>query len=512
MKKFSLFLLFLLPLLPTDSLSAQPIRPPKREMRGVWVASVANIDFPLKPTTDTAQLKKEWLTLLDGFAQHGLNAVYVQIRPAADALYATPLAPWSVYLSGKQGQALQGGWDPLPFLIETAHARNMEFHAWLNPYRASNEPDTTRFSPQHVFHTHRDWILYYGKKYYLNPALPKVWQHLCGVVKDIVARYNVDAIHMDDYFYPYKVAGEVFPDSADFLRYGQGFAHVDDWRRHNVDTLIQMLRDTIKQTKPHVEFGISPFSVWRNQSKDPEGSPTRAGQTNYDDLYADIRKWLKEGWIDYVAPQLYFPIGFDLVDYEKTLNWWHDNAYGKKLYIGMAAYRIGSDRSPDWQQPDQMPRQLRINHAYPKVDGVVYFSAKQLLKNPLGFGDSLRTGFYRDPALWPLRSGAAANPLPAPVLKKARRSGQGIHLNWEWPQNPAGLSHVVVYRFPKGMEADTETPGAIHRILPAAEILENGFLDQSGLSGQKYRYRLSALNRDYVESPPSNILNSKRFP
>ncbi|MBP9076135.1 MAG: family 10 glycosylhydrolase [Haliscomenobacter sp.] len=512
-KYLALFLGALTAFLTADSLLGQTPPPPKREFRGVWVASVANIDYPKKPTADTSMLKQEWLSLLDTFEMQGLNAIVMQIRPAADAFYSSGLAPWSLYLTGKQGLAPQGNWDLLPFLIETAHARNFEFHAWLNPYRATNDLDTARLAPNHVFNTRRDWILRYGPKYYLNPALPEVWDHLIQVVNEIVARYDVDAIHMDDYFYPYKIAGEVFPDSADYARLGGEFGSVDDWRRHNVDTLIWMIQQNIKSIKPWVEFGISPFGVWRNQSVDPSGSPTRSGQTNYDDLYADIRKWLKEGWIDYVVPQIYFHIGFDLVDYEKTLQWWHSNSYGKKLYIGMAPYRIGTDRAAQWKEPDQMPRQMRINRRYPGVHGQVFFNARQLNRNPLGFADSLRYDFFRSPALLPERAGAAnGDLLPAPLLAKAKRTRLGNRLEWTWPRNPSGLGHIVVYRFPVGIQPNTNMPGAIIKILPADQARGNAFLDAKGWKGQKYQYRVSSLDKNYRESLPSNVVESKRFP
>lgn len=513
MDKRHYFLLVLLAaLLTADTILAQSPLPPKRELRGVWVATVANIDYPVKPGTNSEALKREWLQLLDTFEQAGLNAVVVQIRPAADALYPSDLVPWSAYLTGKQGLAPDNGWDPLAFMIETSHARNFEFHAWLNPYRATNDPDTTKLAPNHVFNTHRDWILRYGNKYYLNPALPEVWEHLMTVVEDITRRYDVDAIHMDDYFYPYKIAGEVFPDSADYVRFGAGFSSIDDWRRHNVDTLIYMLDQRIKAVKSHVEFGISPFSVWRNQDKDPEGSPTRAGQTNYDDLYADIRKWLREGWIDYVVPQLYFHIGFELVDYEKTLKWWYDNAYGAKLYIGMASYRVGSDRAPQWSEPDQIPRQLRLNRSLKDVHGHIFFSAKHVGKNPLGLTDSLRHDLFKAPALLPMRKGAVSGPLVPPVLTQLRKSKTGMELIWDKPAGSADPGHLVVYRFPAGLTPDTGHPGAIIKVLRAGQVRQNSFLDNTGLKGVKYQYLVTALDGNYAESAPSNVLVSKRFP
>ncbi len=485
---------------------------PKRELRGVWVASVANIDFPQKPGTDTAALKREWMQMLDLFERAGLNAVIVQIRPASDALYPSRLAPWSKYLTGKQGMPPQGGWDPLAFMISTAHDRNFEFHAWLNPYRVTNDSDTASLAPDHVFYTHRDWILKYGTKYYLNPSLPQVRSHLIEVVEEIIKLYHVDAIHMDDYFYPYRIAGEEFPDAADFARYGKGFTNVDDWRRHNVDTLIAMLHDRIQALRPGLEFGISPFSVWRNQDKDPQGSPTRAGQTNYDDLYADIRKWLQMGWIDYVVPQLYFHIGFEPVDYEKTLKWWYDNAFGAKLYVGMAAYRVGSDRTPQWREPDQIPRQLRLNRSLENVHGHVFFSAKQLFQNPLGLTDSLANAYFSSPALFPLRKGPDFAPLKPPKLQSVRKANGGMQLTWKSRDTGNLPRHWVVYRFSDGEAPNIERPGSILEILRVQN--QNGkvtFMDTKGLKGTKYQYLLTGMDQNYSESRPSNVLKSKRF-
>jgi len=485
---------------------------PKRELRGVWVATVANIDYPLKPTPDAVALQREWLNMLDLFERSGLNAVFVQIRPASDALYPSRLGPWSRYLAGKQGRAPEGNWDPLAFMIATAHERNFEFHAWLNPYRVQNDTDTSSLAPGHVFHTHRDWILKYGPKYYLNPSLPEVRAHLVEVVEEIIENYAVDAIHMDDYFYPYRIAGEEFPDAADFARYGRGFARIDDWRRHNVDTLIAMLHQRIKSLRPGVEFGISPFSVWRNQDRDPAGSPTRAGQTNYDDLYADIRKWLKEGWIDYVVPQLYFHIGFDLVDYEKTLKWWYDNAFGAKLYVGMAAYRVGSDRAQQWQEPDQIPRLLRLNRSLENVHGHVFFSAKQLFQNPLGLTDSLANAFFPTPALFPQRKGYETIPLPRPKLQSVRQTKSGLELSWKSGNSGNSPGHWVVYRFPDGQKPDIAYPGSILEILPARNLKGKViFTDTNVEKGMKYQYLLTGLDLNYKESEPSPTVKSKRF-
>jgi uncharacterized lipoprotein YddW (UPF0748 family) len=493
------------------ALQAQSL--PKREMRAAWVATVANIDYPVQPSTDTAALKREWLQLLDRLGAYGLNAVFVQVRPTADALYPTQLAPWSKYLTGAQGVAPQGNFDLLNFMIQTAKQRNMEFHAWLNPYRATNDLDTVNLAPNHVFKARRNWILRYGPKFYLNPALPEVWNHLAAVVDELVTRYPIDAIHMDDYFYPYRIAGEAFPDSLDYLRFGKRFVNINDWRRHNVDTMIQILSQRIHATRPGTEFGISPFGVWRNIDKDPEGSNTRAGQTNYDDLYADVRKWLRLGWIDYVTPQIYFHIGFDLVDYDTLLRWWQKNTYGKKLYVGMGTYRIGSPKPPQWSEPNQSPRQMRLNRTIPEAQGEVFFSAKSLLNNPLGFSDSLQQNFYRRPAIWPLKSNMkVASPLPAPKLLRPKRKTEGIELRWQWDQKTANAiapTHYVVYRFLEKNAINTSDGSGIYRIIPAEQAANDHYVDMATVKNQRYYYVLSALDAQHQEGATSKPKRSK---
>lgn len=473
---------------------------PPRELRAAWVATVANIDYPQQPTTDSAQLQREWVEWLALFKKSGLNAVVVQIRPAADAFYPSQLAPWSKYLSGKQGLPPQGQFDPLRFMLQTAHDQGFEFHAWLNPYRATNDLDTATLASNHVFFTHRNWILRYGPKYYLNPALPAVWEHLAQVVEEILQHYSVDAIHMDDYFYPYKIAGERFPDSLDFVQYGRRFSHIDDWRRHNVDTLIQLLQRRIRATRPAVEFGISPFGVWRNQSVDPTGSATRAGQTNYDDLYADIRKWLQKGWIDYVVPQNYFHLGFPAADYAAILDWWSGETYGQKLYLGMGAYRVDSDRLPEWKIPSQLPQQMRLNRKKSQVQGEVFFSAKSLRRNPLGLLDSLTQNFYRQPALWPVKAGAPAQPeLPRLKLKPWRTTASGTMWSWR-ERTDSFIHHYVVLRRP----VVNSQPWEIYRIIPRNQTRAGQWLDLPGAPLPGYRYALVPLNGWHQMGQPSN--------
>ncbi|MCK4992803.1 MAG: family 10 glycosylhydrolase, partial [Bacteroidales bacterium] len=287
-----------------QALSAQS---PKREFRGVWVATVANIDWPSEPGLSTYEQQHEILDIVDMHKKNGINAIILQVRPTADALYSSELEPWSGFLTGEQGKAPDPFYDPLEFWIREAHKRGMELHAWFNPYRIN--VDTADFlSGSHIIHKHPEWLFSYGGRFYFSPANPGVWNFVREVVVDVVRRYDVDAIHFDDYFYPYRIENQEFPDSLDFARYGGKFYpdRLEEWRRHNVDTIIAMLGAAIKEEKPWVKFGISPFGVWRNRSEDERGSETTAGTSNYDGLYADVLLWQQKGWIDYLMPQLYW--------------------------------------------------------------------------------------------------------------------------------------------------------------------------------------------------------------
>lgn len=371
---------------------------PTHEFRGVWIASVDNIDWPLRGMKNSDDQKKEFIRQLEMHKQNGMNAVVVQIRPAADAFYPSKLEPWSEWLTGVQGQPPFPYYDPLQFMIEETHKRNMEFHAWLNPYRAEFKIGVSSIAATHLTKTHPKWFLTYGDKKYFDPANIEVQNFVLEVVRDIVHRYEVDAIHMDDYFYPYRIAGKEFPDEISYKNSGTKLLK-DDWRRSNVDSIIKKLNAVIKNEKPWVQFGISPFSVWRNNNKDARGSDSKAGQTNYDDLFADILLWLQEKWIDYVAPQLYLEIGHDKIDYAKLLAWWDKNSFGRHLYIGQATYRAGSNTA--WKNPVELPNQIKLNRQYENVKGSIYFSSKSFNNNPNGWNDSLKNNYYRLPALVP---------------------------------------------------------------------------------------------------------------
>ena len=375
--------------------TAQIIKP---EFRGVWIATVSNIDWPAFPTVSAEIQKASFIRLLDMHKANGLNAVVVQVRPAADAFYPSQYEPWSQFLTGVQGQPPFPYYDPLAFMITETHKRNMEFHAWMNPYRAVFNTSTSSLSATHITKLHPDWFLMYGDKKYFDPGNKEVQQYVTAIVQDVVKRYDVDAIHFDDYFYPYRIAGKNFPDDIMYRQYGNGLSK-DDWRRSNTDSIISNLYKTIKATRANCQFGISPFGVWRNIANDPDGSITTAGQTNYDDLYADILLWLRKGWVDYITPQLYWEFGHKAAPFEELVQWWGRHTYGKNCYIGLGIYRAGSNAA--WSNKNQLPMQINAIRNIPTLNGMVFYSSKVFEKNPNGWNDSLRLNYFSQPAATP---------------------------------------------------------------------------------------------------------------
>lgn len=368
------------------------------EFRGVWIATVDNIDWPKKNQFNSDSQKLEYVRQLDMHQRNGMNAVVVQVRPAADAFYPSPFEPWSQWLTGVQGKPPVPYYDPLQFTIDEAHRRGFEYHAWCNPYRANFSIGKASIAPAHVTKIHPEWFVDYGGKRYFDPGNKEAQQWVLEVMKDMVSRYDIDALHMDDYFYPYRIAGKEFPDSVSYAKYGAGMLK-DDWRRSNVDSIIQKISLAIKQIKPWMKFGISPFGVWRNKDKDPEGSATKAGQTNYDDLYADILLWLKKGWIDYVAPQIYWEFSQPNAPFQPILDWWNEHSYGRHCYIGLGIYRAGSNAA--WRDVTQLPRQIEATRAKENVQGQIYFSSASFDRNPYGWNDTLQNNYYRVPVKVP---------------------------------------------------------------------------------------------------------------
>lgn len=393
LRNIVVFLLFSLSVSGLSTLSASGLI----SFRGAWIATVANIDWPSAEAVGYTDLQQEeMIFLLDSLQSIGINAIIFQVRPTADALYYSEYEPSSHWLTGTQGDSLT--WDPLQWTIEQAHARNMEVHVWLNPYRVNlAKTDTSMISADHIWRKHPEWFWEYNKQWYFDPGLDVTREWICTIVQDIISRYDVQAIHMDDYFYPYPVGGKAIPDAATFAKYPRGYDDIRAWRRNNVNLAIQDISATIRECKDSVQFGISPFGVWRNASVDSTGSATQAGITNYDDLYADIRLWIREGWIDYVLPQLYWEIGKKAADYEILAHWWANEVRGTncKLYIGMAPYRLeNAKRDSPWSQGNEIGRQMQLNRTIPEITGECFYSTRPLLRNPRGVCDSIKE-FYK---------------------------------------------------------------------------------------------------------------------
>lgn len=480
-------------------------QPKKHEMRAVWIATVANIDWPSAPGLSTQQQRDEMITLLDKLAEDKINTIVLQIRPTADAFFPSTLEPWSHWLTGQQGVRPSPYYDPLQFAITEAHKRCMEVHVWLNPYRVTFSERTDHLHPDHLFFRKPELFVKYGGKYYFNPGLDETRQFLNRVVADIVKRYDIDAIHFDDYFYPYKVAGEEFQDDATFQLYPRGFApdQKADWRRDNVNRVIEELHKTIKSIKPWVAFGISPFGVWRNIQTDPKGSATRAGVQNYDDLYADILKWLRKGWIDYVVPQLYWEIGKVVADYEVLVQWWSQHTYGKNLFIGLHASKLGSPRADaPWHRPNELVRQLRMNQSYPNIGGVFYFSAKGFVRNLQGLNDSLKATFYRHEALVPTFNNIQGRPSESPRKLTLQKTRTENWLQWTPVENThdgTQVKYYVVYAFPAHTVVDFQNPAYIlHKTTQTHLNLTSLFPQLKG----RYRFGVTAINRYRIESKP----------
>ena len=475
----------------------------KREFRGVWIATVKNIDWPVKPGEASDVQKQELIDQLNYHQRLGMNAMIFQVRPAADAFYGQSLEPWSQWLTGKQGIAPNPYYDPLEFAVTEAHKRGMELHAWFNPYRATVDTAYSKLSPQHITKVHPEWFFVYGGQKLFNPALPEVREYIVKVILDVMAHYDVDGIHMDDYFYPYPVKGEVIHDEDAFKQYGAGFNDVNDWRRHNVDLLIKMLADSIHKHNPRMKFGISPFSVWANKSQNPEGSDTQA-LSSYYALYADSRKWIREGWIDYIAPQLYRPLCDKLIAFDKMVNWWSDNVNNRHLYIGQGPFEIIDNRMVAFRNPNEIPHEIKYLRDNYRVQGSVYFSSQSLIKDPLGVSDSLRNNYYKLPALPPPMLWLDSIGPHSPQLLKATISlTQAVQLTWQTPVMAADNEPVygyVIYRFNEKDKIDTDDP---QHILHIQYDPSTSFTDQTAEKGKKYIYVVTAIDRLKNESAHS---------
>jgi uncharacterized lipoprotein YddW (UPF0748 family) len=488
---------------------------PKHEVRAAWIATYVNIDWPKSRTQPVVLKRAALLSLLDHHQATGINTIYFQIRSQCDAMYASNIEPWSADLTGKQGTAPVETdpfdptsteiWDPLEFIIKECHKRGMELHAWMNPYRAiGNYRGISAFSPDHVARKHPEWLLSAGILRILNPGMPEVQTYVNSVIADVVSHYDVDGVHFDDYFYP---TSQTYNDDATFNADPRGFTNRGDWRRDNVNRFIKSVSETIKDIKPWVKFGVSPSGIYRNSTDPAIGSATR-GLQHYVTLFADTRKWLQEGWIDYLVPQVYWYIGQSVADYSVIVPWWNNNAYGRHIYIGMAGYKVNDPlQGVNWANPSMIPDEVRLNRRNSNVYGQSIYNTSSLLStSKLGFRDSLRLDFYKYPALippMPWRDDIA--PESPTQLTGIRNGAESVELNWTAPPDVANefdkVKRFVIYRSETPV-IDFTNPANIVAMTPPSVTT---YTDNQLPGDATYYYAVTSLDRFSNESPPSNI-------
>jgi uncharacterized lipoprotein YddW (UPF0748 family) len=413
-------------------------------------------------------------------------------------LYAGSEEPWSRFLTGRQGQPPFPLYDPLHFMITEAHKRNMEFHAWFNPFRALTDSKKNPNPPDHFTRKHPDWLVSYGGKTILDPGIPEAREYVIRIIMDVVKRYDIDAVHLDDYFYPYRIAGVEFGDAKTFTKHKGDFVNKEDWRRNNVNLFISTLNNNIKHTKYWVKFGISPFGVWRNASKDPEGSPTRGGQTCYDDLYSDVLLWMRKGWIDYLLPQLYWEHGHKLVAFDVLMPWWEEHTYKRHTYYGLGVYRMTDAIKGPWVGTKELMWQLRDVRTKTLNPGYAFYSTSSFDKINVPIEDSIAK-FNATYAFPPVMRWMDSTAPSAPVVK-AIPSREGTLLKWEMGKADKQAVCFVVYRFINGEPVNINKAEKIINVSSA-----NDFLDKDANKYKKVAYVVTAMDRLWNESVVSNI-------
>ena len=461
---------------------------PKREFRGAWIHIVG--DQKMRTMT-TEQIQSWFLETVDVLKETGCNAVIFQVRPQADAFFESDLEPWTRFMTGVQGQAPDPYWDPLQFMIDACHERGMELHAWLNPYRVTSN-DKEGLCRNHLYYKNPSIFVKYGKQLYFDPAEPEARAHTVRVIADLVGRYDIDAVHFDDYFYPYPIEGQDFPDQESFRKYGlpQGYTQATkaDWRRNNVEMLIKEISDTIRVIKPWIRFGISPFGIHRNKFQDPLGSDTN-GLSNYDQLFADVPAWAEKGYIDYIVPQLYWKIGHKRADYETLIRWWNERNFRGQLYIGQS---ISTLEEPDLDNPKttQLEKKMALVRNLENVDGNVWWPGWTIPQNACHVRDSLTARYQNTIALIPAYTDIDSV-CPDPVVNLRLEGGK---LCWDAPCTDDPMQEAawyVVYRTPAGEPMNTDNPACI-----VAVTRKTSFDVEPG----EYEYGVSSLDRCWNES------------
>lgn len=481
-------LLMMFVLASAVSLSAQL----KREFRGAWIQCVNGQFIGL----GTERMQQTLSYQLDELQRMGANAIIFQVRPECDALYQSSIEPWSRFLTGQQGRPPKPYWDPLQWMITECHKRGMELHAWINPYRAKTK-NTSEVAVTHVVAKHPERCLSYDGLILLNPGIPENRDYICEVARDIVTRYDVDGIHMDDYFYPYPVAGQEIRDDQQFRNNEYGIKDRGDWRRHNVNLFIKQFYETVHQAKPWVKVGISPFGIYRNKRSSDIGSYTN-GLQNYDDLYADILLWVNNGWMDYCVPQIYWEIGNRAADYATLIKWWNQYCSARPLYIGEDIERTVKNADPQNPSRNQQAAKHQLYQQANNVKGTVLWYAKAAVDNTGNYATTLRENYWRYPALQPQMAFIDKKAPDKPTKLKIINTSDGPVLFWTPPKGKKWDDQAikyVVYRFAKGETINTDDPSRI------VAITRNTFYNLPYIDGNnKYTYIVTALDRLENES------------
>ncbi len=473
---------------------------PKREFRGAWLHVIGQTQWQNKTT---AQAKAYVCEQLDKLKDAGCNAVIFQVRPTADAVYKSDLEPWSAWLTGKRGQAPNPMWDPMEFTLSEAHKRGMEFHAWLNPYRVTSTAKEI-LPASHISNKEPNRFFRYNGQILFDPAYQENRDAICEVVTDILKRYDVDAIHIDDYFYPYPAPGKKIPDGNSFAKFGNGKS-LNDWRRNNVDLLIEQLHSTIKGTKPWVRFGVSPFGIWRNKKSDPRGSES-SGLQNYDDLYADVLLWAKKGWIDYLAPQLYWSLDTPAAPSRSLAKWWNDNANGVDVYIGQDVKRTMDSPDPGNNDKNELDTKVGLSRKLPNIGGNIWWHGYWVTGNYKGAADSLAMKYQSTLALPPVYGDKTKKPKTVSDIRIVKEDGKEF---LEWNSNKKNhhpsendIVRYVVYEFFSGESQDIDDPETIIAITPFNRI-------ELGNNSEGATFAVTTLDRLNRESDPIFIYNKK---
>ena len=464
---------------------------PKREFRGAWIQSV-NGQFQ---NLGRDRMQQMLAYQLDELQKSGINAIFFQVRCEGDALYESRMEPWSRFLTGQQGTPPNPYWDPLQWMIEQCHSRNMELHAWINPYRAKTK-GTTAMSTAHEYFRHPDNFFSYDGLMLFDPGMPENRDFICRVACDIVRRYDVDGLHIDDYFYPYPVAGVEIPDDVSYAAYGQGMDR-KAWRRQNVNLFVKEMSQRLREVKPWIKFGVAPFGIYRNQRTDPAGSAT-TGLQNYDDLYADVLEWVRKGWVDYNIPQIYWEIGNKAADYETLIRWWSANAGQRPLYIGQDVMRTVKYADPTNPQTHQMIRKYQLQRSLPNIQGSCQWYAKAVVDNPGNYAEMLRQYYHKTPALQPRMPWIDSKAPGKPRKVKMVWTSDGPMLFWSAPKAKSEMDvakQYVVYRFRQGERVNLESAANI------VAITHENYLALDYQQGvEKFTYVVTALDRVQNES------------